>query len=400
MADSAGKTSDRQILVIGIGRGGIRIADEVRRTYAFPGLVVVAADTDRAALDEARADRTLLIGEPWARGEGCGGDIDVAERAANASADECRALLKDARMVFVAAGLGGGIGSAMPRVLARLARESAVPVVFMTTTPFSFEGAKRARTAELALSLLRTESEAVIAVPNSLLFAHLPPDTASSRAFDLASAQLGRALAGLAHICCAKGLLTADLAGVKRIVRRPGCACSLAMGQGQGATAAEDAIQEFLASPFIGDTSHLETVDAALLTLLGGEDLTIGAVQQCLERVQSHFPRNAQILVGAYTDPRLQGHVQLTGLLVSDERRRADRQPDLIPADAHDAAARPSRRRPRRDSTAPAQDLLPFPEQQLGIFAGAPQPTFLNGENLDIPTFQRRNIPVDRGEAL
>lgn len=401
MVDSAGKSSDRPILLVGVGRGGIRIADVVRSTCSFPGLTVVAADTDRATVDEAQADRTLQIGESWARGEGCGGDTDLAERAVSAATDELRALLSDARMAFVAAGLGGGIGSVLPRVLARLARECATPIVFLVTTPFSFEGAKRARTAELALSLLRAESDAVIAVPNSLLFAHLPPDTPSSRAFELASLQLGRALAGLARICCAKGLLTADLAGVKRIVRRPGCACSLAMGQGQGETAVEDAMREFLASPFIGGTPHLEGVDAALLTLLGGDDLAIGAVQQCLEKVQSHFPRNAQVLVGAYTDPRFQGQVQLTGLLVSDQRQRSARQPERLPSEAHDAGpARPARRRARRDDAAPAQDLLPFPEQQLGIFAGALQPTFLNGENLDIPTFQRRNIAIDRGEDL
>jgi cell division protein FtsZ len=401
MADSAANSSDRPILLIGAGRCGCRIATTVRTTCAFPGLLVLAVDTDRATLSEAQVDRTLQLGEAWAGGEGCGGDTERAERAALASLDALRALVQDARMVFVTAGLGGGVGGAVARLLARLGRECGVPLVFMVTTPFSFEGAKRARQAQQGLELLRTESEAVIAVPNSLLFARLPPDTASSRAFEISGTQLAQALAGLARICSAKGLLTADLAGVKRMVRRPGCSCSVAMGQGQGPNATEEACRAFLASPFIGDVGQWRDLDGALLTLLGGDDLSIGAVQECLEKVQASLPPHAQVLVGAYTDPRLQGQVQLTGLLVRDAQARGGRQPDL-PGNKGDAP--PARRRATRRSApeegAPTQAPLPFPEQQLGLFAGSPQPTFHNGENLDIPTFQRRNLSIDSGEEI
>lgn len=401
MADSPAHSSDKPVLLIGIGRGGTRIADLVRSTCAFPGLLVVAVDTDLASLGEVHVDRTLQLGEAWTRGESCGGDTGMAERAAMASLEELRALLQDARMVFVTAGLGGGVGSAAPRLLARLGRECNVPMVFMVTTPFSFEGAKRSRLAQQALELLRGETAAVITVPNSLLFARLPPDTASARAFEISNAQLAQAVAGLARICSAKGLLVAELEGVKRIVRRPGCTCSVAMGQGQGPSATDDALGAFLASPFIGDANQLRDTDAALITLLGGDDLTFAAVQECLEKVQAQLPSQAEVLVGAYTDPRLQGQVQLTGLLVRSAPVKGGHQPEL-PTHGKPGATT-GRRRARRtapEEGTPNQAPLPFPEQQLGIFAAAPQATFHNGENLDIPTFQRRNITVDAGEAM
>jgi cell division protein FtsZ len=401
MADTPASSSDKPVLLIGVGRGGSRIADIVRSTCAFPGLSVVAADTDLASLGEVHVDRALQLGEAWARGEGCGGDTELADRAASASLESFRALLQDARMVFVTAGLGGGIGSVAPRLLARLARECGVPLVLVVTTPFSFEGAKRAQLAKQALELLRAESAAVIAVPNSLLFARLPPDTGTPRAFEISSTQLAQAVAGLARICSAKGLLVADLAGVKRIVRRPGCVCSVAMGHGQGPTACADALAAFLASPFIGDASQWHGTDAALLTLLCGDDLPFAAVTECLEKVQTHLPSQTEVLVGAYTDPRLQGQVQLTGLLVRSGTAKAEHQPDL-PTNPKPGVAT-GRRRPRRTTPAegtPTQAALPFPEQQLGVFAASPQPTFHNGENLDIPTFQRRNIAVDAGESI
>ena len=385
MVDATATSHDKPILLLGIGRGGIQIATLTRATCNFPGLITVAADTDADTLSQAHTDRTLLLGEAWTRGEGCGGDADLAERAAGASSDDLRALLSGARLVFVTAGLGGGIGNVVPRLVAKLAHEGAVPAVFLVTLPFSFEGATRAKLAEQAVELLRQESETVIAVPNSLLFAHLPPDTASARAFEVGSQHLARALAGLVRIWCAKGLLTVDLAGVRRLVRKPGCVCTLALGQGQGATAAATAVSDFLASPFIGDPARLQHVSAALLSVLGGDDLSIGTVQECLEKIQHHVPRNAQILIGAYTDPRLQGEVQLTGLLVRDERPAGKGRRPVPVAPGEEP---------------PKQGTLTFPEQQLGLFAGSSQHTFHNGENLDIPTFQRRNIPVDAGEDL
>jgi len=401
MADPASESRDKPILLLGIGRGGAHIVSVARRSCAFPGLLAAAADTDRTTLDEAQVDERLQLGEAWTHGEGCGGDLDLAERAANASAEALRELLQGARMVFVVAGLGGGIGSTATRLVARLAREGSVQAVFLVTTPFSFEGATRARVAEQSEQRLRLEAQTVMVVPNSLLFARLPPDTAMPRALDISGELLATALAGLAHIGFAKGLITVEWAGVKRLVRHPTCTCSLALGRGQGPEAADEAAREFLASPFLGDARHLETVHAAMLTLLGGDDLTIGAVQSCLGQVQAQFPRNAQILVGAYTDPRMQGQIELTGMLVHTTLDGAGRQPGLpgtFPPEERQGtrAGRPS----AAADGQPRQAALPFPDQQLGVFAGSPHPTFHDGENLDVPTFQRRNVPVDPGESL
>lgn len=401
MADPALESKDKPIVLLGIGRGGAHIVSVARQSCTFPGLLAVAADTDRAALDAVEVDQRLQLGEAWTGGDGCGGDLELAERATHASAEALRELLQGARMVFAVAGLGGGIGSTATRLVARLAREGSVPAVFLVTTPFSFEGATRARVAEQAEQRLRAEAQTVMVVPNSLLFSRLPPDTAMPRALEISGELLAKALTGLARICCAKGLITAEWAGVKRLVRHPTCTCSLALGQGQGPEAADEAAREFLASPFLGDARHLETVHAAMLTLLGGDDLTIGAVQTCLDQVQSRLPRNAQVLVGAYTDPRMQGQMQLTGMLVHTTLDASAGQPELpgatLPADRQGPR---TRRQPGGGEGQPRQAALPFPEQQLGVFAGSPHPSFLNGENLDVPTFQRRNVPVDPGESL
>ncbi|MBN2451130.1 MAG: hypothetical protein JXR77_12120 [Lentisphaeria bacterium] len=391
--------STRRITLAGIGRGGLRIAAVVQRRYAFAGLRVVGMDTDAEALRQSGVPDPLLLGQSYAHGEGCGGDEELAEQALAASTDAMRAVLDASRLVFAVAGLGGGVGNAALRVVSRLARECAVPVVFVVTLPFSFEGVKRVRAAEQALLRLRGETDAVVAIPNSLLFGQLPPDTPSADAFALAGNLLAQAVAGLARICCAEGLLTADLAGVKRMVRRPGSTCALGIGLGEGETACEQAVNAFFASPFVGGAQRLRDVDGALLTVLGGEDLTIRQVQCCLDGLQECFQPSARLLVGAYIDPRMQGRIQVTGLVVREAQREGKAQPDLLsgeprPGETEGAGTR----RPRGAAPPPGLvDELPFPEQQPGVFAGSPHPTFRNGENLDIPTFQRRNARIDPG---
>lgn len=400
MADPLDSTTEKPVLLLGMGRAGIRIAERVRQSCAFPGLVTAAADTDRDALQRAAVDRTLVLGEAWAQGQGCGGDVDLAEKAVWASGEALRALLRDARVVFGVAGLGGGLGSTGLWLAARLSREAGIPAVFLVTTPFSFEGATRMRVAESAEQRLRSETQALLVVPNSILFARLPPDTVLARAFEISDDLLARAVGGMARVCCARALLPVDLAGLKALLKPPRCTCSVAQGQGHGPDAVDEAVREFLASPFLGDPREFDSVQGAFFTVLGGEDLAVGAVQDCLEQVQQRLPRNAQTLVGAYTDPAMQGRLQLTGLLVRGPR------PAPGPAAHVLAACNPAPSAPRRTRRAGAgaanaqQAALPLSYQQLGVFAGSPHPTFHDGENLDVPTFQRRNVPVDPGVSL
>ena len=51
-------------------------------------------------------------------------------------------------MVFLAAGMGGGTGTGAAPVLAQIVKETNALTVGIVTTPFAFEGVRRARTAD------------------------------------------------------------------------------------------------------------------------------------------------------------------------------------------------------------------------------------------------------------
>ena len=361
----------------------------------FPALWTIAADTDLAQLDALTVDHKLPLGGDWTQEDGCGGDAVRGERAASASIEDIQTALAEAGLLVGLAGLGGGTGAGACKVVARLARQAKVPAMFVVTLPFSFEGEWRRQNAEKALVPLREVADAVIAIPNDRLFSALPADTPGGQAFRMADSLLAEGVAGLARIFSAEGLVTAGLDNVKAILGKNKSSCTLGVGGGDGDECCKLALEAFLTSPLTGGEAALRETDAAVLTLLGGNDLSVRDIQTCLADFQAVFPRQARMEVGAYTDEHMGKHVQLTALMCSYEGDAE--QAVQSPVDATESIRRNATPKKPLEADRDGQFRLPLTEHSLGIFKPG-EPTLVNGQNLDIPTFQRRGVDIDPGE--
>lgn len=392
------KTSINRTAFLGLGGGGSRIVGTLAAEETIAAADVAVADTHLQALEPFGHVQQIALGQEWARAEGCGGDVVLGERAASASASELRAFLSGARLLIAVAGLGGGTGTGAAKVVAHLARDADITAIFVVTLPFAFEGSWRRQEAERSLTPLRELVDVVIAVPNDLLFTELSANTPAERAFQLADEVLASGVGGLARILSSKGLVTADFATLRTLLRHRNATCTLGIGHGSGPTAWQDAVDDFLACPLVGGREAVAKADAAVVTLLGGSDLSIGEIQTCLTALQQHFPESARVVAGAYPDAKLGNELQVTGLICTYHDAAAV-APAVAPAPVLGKPEPPSGDLPlpsRAAPSAPVQGELPLQEQALGIFSGV-QPTTVAGENLDIPTFQRRGIELDVG---
>src|SRR5215472_13855247 len=98
------------IKVIGVGGAGINALDRI----VLDGMDksdLIAINTDVQSLASSVAATKVQLGRSVTRGLGAGGDPELGYQAALESADEVRQAVKDARMVFICSGLGGGTGS-------------------------------------------------------------------------------------------------------------------------------------------------------------------------------------------------------------------------------------------------------------------------------------------------
>ena len=156
------------IKVIGVGGGGCNAVNRMVEAE-LKGVDFIAVNTDRQALNRCLAQTKIQIGEKLTRGLGAGANPEVGQKAAEETLDEITAQLDGADMVFITAGMGGGTGTGAAPIIAKAAKDMGILTVGVVTKPFTFEGAKRRRQAELGINFLRKYVDSLVIVPNDKL---------------------------------------------------------------------------------------------------------------------------------------------------------------------------------------------------------------------------------------
>lgn len=386
----------QRVAILGLGSAGAHIVAELAADDLLAGADLAVADTDLGTL-KALADSVpvqIPLGGDWTRQESCGGNATLGEKAAGAASDDLRQFFEGASLAIVACGLGKGTGAGAARVVARITRQMDITTLFVVTLPFTHEGNWRCHQAKRDLELLRTLTDAVMAIPNDLLFTTLPANTPALRGFEVVNSILAEAISGLARLPSATGILSVDFADLRGLLKeRPGY-CHLGVGRGDGAERWKAALEEFMRSPMIGGPETLAKADAAIITLVGATDLTVGEMQTCMTSLQQYFPPHTKLLVGTYTDPRCQDEVFLTGVLCRFQGTDGGAVRETAPATSKTGAGKAGK---AALATTAVQGELPLHEPALGYFSKA-IPTIYRGVNLDLPTCHRMGLALDLGQ--
>jgi cell division protein FtsZ len=140
-----------------------------------------------------RPIQALSLGSPVSAAVG----VNCGRAAALRNCDALRALLVDTDMVILVAGLGGGTGSGVTPIMARLAREAGALTVAAVVTPFKFEGEARNRTADTAFNHLKREAYLLVRFPNQALNDITGNDIDQSEFFALQNQRISLILRGL-----------------------------------------------------------------------------------------------------------------------------------------------------------------------------------------------------------
>ena len=168
-----------KIKVVGVGGGGSNAVDGMVDAK-INGVDFISVNTDKQALCRSKAEYKVQIGEKLTKGLGAGADPEVGRKAAEESKNEIIKLLEDSEMVFITAGMGGGTGTGAAPVIAQLAKEMGKLTVGVVTKPFTFEGKKRMKQAELGIEELKSKVDTLITIPNDRLLQVVQKNTYAS----------------------------------------------------------------------------------------------------------------------------------------------------------------------------------------------------------------------------
>jgi cell division protein FtsZ len=296
------------IRVVGVGGAGSNAVNRmIDSGISEVDFFVVNTDVQQLALSDA--PQKIHIGENLTRGLGSGSDAEIGRQAAEEAHDQIKAMLRGSDLVFVTAGEGGGTGSGAAPVVARIAREVGALTVGIVTLPFRFEGTKRRTAAELGLDDLREQCDTVIVVPNERLLEVADRSTSMLDAFRIADDVLRQGVQGITDLITMPGLINLDFADVRTVMKDAGSAL-MGIGFATGEDRARESAERALRSPLI-DTEILGA-RGILLSIAGGEDLTLFEVNEAAQLVREAAVEETNIIFGATVDERLTGQMWVT----------------------------------------------------------------------------------------
>ncbi|MFO7573259.1 MAG: cell division protein FtsZ [Gaiellaceae bacterium] len=311
------------IRVVGVGGAGLNAIHRMMDA-GISQVDFVAVNTDVQALAISDAPTKISIGEEVTHGLGSGADPAVGRQSAEEAVDQLKTALRGSDMVFVTAGEGGGTGTGAAPVVARIARELGALTVGIVTTPFRFEGTRRRSAADRGVEELRAACDTLIVIPNDRLLEVLDRSTSMIDAFKIADDVLRQGVQGICDLITTPGLINLDFADVRTVMQDAGSAL-MGIGYSTGPNRAREAAERALGSPLI--EGEIVNARGILLSIAGGEDLSLVEVNDAAEVVRQTATDETNIIFGATVDPRLTGQVWVTVVAtgLGGARRRSER---------------------------------------------------------------------------
>lgn len=317
------------IKVIGVGGSGCNAVNRMVEA-GLQGVEFIAVNTDRQALNRCLAETKIQIGEKLTRGLGAGANPEVGQRAAEETLDEISAIIDGADMIFVTAGMGGGTGTGAAPIIAKTARDMGILTVGVVTKPFSFEGAKRKKQAELGIGFLKRYVDSLVVVPNDKLLQNCEKNTSMLDAFRMADDVLRQGVQGISDLISDFALINVDFADVKSVMTDRGIA-HMGTGKGHGENRAKDAVKSAIESPMLETT--IEGAKAILLYVSGGYDLGMLEVSEIAGMVEEQADRDCILIFGAAVNEEMEDEIAITVIATGfGEGLEKEEEPQQVPS--------------------------------------------------------------------
>ncbi|HEY1661287.1 MAG TPA: cell division protein FtsZ [Verrucomicrobiae bacterium] len=404
----------RMVKIIGVGGAGVILADAMN-SGEFAGAEFAVIDTDAQSLAASSAMVKIHLETKKLRGLGTGGDPDRGRALAEEQYPVLKSACEGADVVFIVTGLGGGAGSGVSPVLARAAREAGAIVFAFVTLPFICEGNRRIEQAQQNFEQLKSIADGVICLKNQKACKLIDENTPILETFRITGGLMIEGVRGVWQLLTRPGLIQIHFEDLCALVRDQHSESTFAFVEASGPARSRDAVEKLIAHPLLDEGRALAEADAVLVSLTGGKDMTMAEVGRVMEQISRHCD-HARIMMGAAIDAQMKNSLSVTliaaknsapkieapvapenpeGVDMGLSRRRTGDSPAGSPLTLEQREQTISRHsRGRRDKSKMFQAQLPLAIVSKGRFDKS-EPTIFKGEDLDIPTYIRKGVPLN-----
>lgn len=382
------------LAIIGVGNGGGNTVQTIARRWPN-GPRMIAVNTDRRALNDLENVECVFIGEKVLKGLGTGGDPRVARQAAEADDVKLHSLFNGIELAIFAVGLGGGTGTGIaPLLIDEAAKAGALTLCFVML-PFEFEGLRRKEQAEQGLQAVRDVADGVICLPNQRLVGLIENKANIQEAFRKADLMLATGIQEIWRILSRSSLINFDFADLRAFLRNSNGNCVFCCSEGSGAGKIEAVLDGIKKNVLFNSCQTLADTDSFVIGIIGSADISISDVDAIVKGILSFGRRDALAMTGVGYEPEWSGKIHVTILALEKGKLTAGRS-----AAGHEDLKRDIEKSHMKEPAAGKPAMI-----QTDLFTAVEQerfkevsPTIVDGNNLDIPTFLRRRIPVQKAK--
>ena len=296
------------IKVVGIGGGGNNAIREMT-LQGMSNLDLIAINTDLQALSLSQAGQKIQIGKSLTNGLGTGGDPELGKKAAEEDKDKISKVMENADIIFITAGMGGGTGTGVASVAAKIAKQHGILTIGVVTKPFAFEGKKRKLQAETGIEELKKEVDALITISNDRLLKIISKDTSMKDAFEMTDKVLCQSVQAIADLIIIPGLINLDLADVRTVAKDAGLSL-VGIGKGKGKKKAAAAAKMAITSPLL--EVSIKGAKSLLINVTGGLDMSLFEVNEIVDVISKAVGQDTNIVFGAIINEELQDEIRVS----------------------------------------------------------------------------------------
>jgi len=381
MSEVSGKTAGTvkapRILVMGVGSSGTHAV--ARMCELTPDLNAVAIDTDTKVLEATTATRVIHVGGAVTNGFSAGGDVELGRQSIEKDSTNIRTQLRQADLLVIVSGLGGGTGTGAVPVITRLAREAGTLVLCMLTLPFAFEGQPIVRKADDALKRIRSHADAIIRIPNEMLVDRADADLPIEEVFARSQQMMMDGVFALWRMLSQNGVCGLDFACIQTMLRNCDGFCHFAEADATGPDRSLGVADGILKHRLLNRGKVLGKAAGIIVGLTGGHDLKLSEIDAVMKQIQEKLPEDSWINFGVTIDPAYENRLSAIALVAEEWK-------EPLMDDA---------RRQMGFGFNQGQGELPLETTGKGRFSHLDS-TIHEGQDLDVPTYIRRDIKLPR----
>lgn len=298
------------IKVIGVGGGGGNAVANMYRDGMYDVSFLVC-NTDSKALEDSPIPNRIQFGP----GLGAGGKPEIGKNLAEREESLAAiydAIDKETKMVFVAAGMGGGTGTGAAPIVAREVKAREILTVGIVTLPFLFEGNRQIDKALDGLEELSKEVDSLIVVNNQRMLSVYHTQSVME-GFQKADQTLTNAVRSVVDIIKMHGVINLDFNDVKMVLKQGGI-CIISTGTAHGDNRITAAIENALNSPLLNQ-NDIYTARRLVMCITfpeTHETLQMNELCEVHEFIDKFRRKDLESKWGLAKDEHLDGEVKVT----------------------------------------------------------------------------------------